>query len=67
MHVTGVLEGDVVAVVGTAQFVGHHSQCHDLLPDEGVRAGDVDLYLWIALLIGQAVLHDLREIPAKDR
>lgn len=67
MHVTGILEGDVVAVVGAAQFVGHHSQSHDLLPDEGVWAGDVNIHLWITQLIGQAIFHNLWEIPAHDR
>lgn len=64
--ITGVLERDVVAIVGAAQLVGHHSQSHDLLPDEGVRAGDVNLHLWVTLLIGQAILHHLWEIPAHN-
>lgn len=66
-RITGVLERDVIAIVGAAQFVGHHSQSHDLLPDEGVRAGDVNLHLRVTLLIGQAILHHLWEIPAYDR
>lgn len=67
VRITGVLEGDVVAVVGAAQFVGHHSQSHDLLPDEGVWPGDVNLHLWITLLIGQAISDNLWEVPAQDR
>lgn len=57
---TCVLEVDVIAVVCILQFVGHHSESHDLLSDESVGPGDVHLHLRVVDLVGQPIIHDLR-------
>jgi len=60
---TGVLEGDVVAVVGVLQLVAHHPEGHDLLADHRVRPGDVHAHLGVVHLVGQTVLLHLGEVP----
>ena len=64
---TGILEVDVVPVVGIAELVGHHPQGHDLLPDESVRPRNVHLHLRVVQLVGQAILHHLWEISEEER
>lgn len=60
---TGVPKVDVVPVVGVPQLVGHDTQGHDLLSDEGVRPGDVHIHLRVVHLVGETLFHHLREIP----
>lgn len=64
---TCVLEVDVIAIVCVLQFVGHHTESHDLLSDESVWPCDVHFYFGIIDLVGQPIVHDLRQVPAKQR
>lgn len=64
---TGVLEVDVFAIVGVSQLVGHHSQGHDLLSDEGVRSRDVHFHLWVIELVRKAVFYNFREISGNQQ
>ena len=49
-YLTCVLEVDVIAIVCVLQFVGHHAESHDLLPDERVGPRDVHAHLWVVSL-----------------
>lgn len=66
-QLTGVLEVDVFAVVGVSQLVGHHSQGHDLLSDEGVRSRDVHFHLWVIELVRETVFYNFREISGNQQ
>ena len=66
-YLTRVLEVDVIAIVRVLQFVGHHAESHDLLPDERVGPCDVHVHLRVVDLVGQPVIHDLRQVPAGHR
>lgn len=61
-ELTGVLEVDVISIVGILQLVGHDTQSHDLLPYQRVRPCDVHIHLWVVHLVGEALFHHLREI-----
>lgn len=61
------MEVDIIAIVRILQLVGHHPESHDLLPDEGVGPGDVHLHLRIVDLVGQPIVHDLRQVSARWR
>lgn len=61
---TRVLEVDVIAVVRVLELVGHHAESHDLLPDERVRPRDVHVDLGVVDLVGQPIVHDLRQVSA---
>ena len=56
---------DIIAVIGIFQLVGHHPQSHDLLADEGVRAGDVHYHLRVIHLVGQSILLNFRKVPLR--
>ena len=62
-YLTCVLEVDIIAIVCILQFVGHHTESHDLLPDERVGPRDVHVHLRVVDLVGQPVIHDLRQVP----
>jgi len=64
---TCVLEVDVIAIVRILQFVGHHSESHDLLSDESVWPRDVHLHLRVVDLVGQPIIHDLRQVSVGKR
>lgn len=66
-YLTCVLEVDVIAIVCVLQFVGHHAESHDLLPDERVGPRDVHVHLWVVDLVGQPVIHDLRQVSGGHR
>lgn len=61
---TRVLEVDVIAVVRVLELVGHHAESHDLLPDQSVRPRDVHVDLGVVDLVGQPIIHDLRQVSA---
>ena len=65
--IIGILIGTVIAIVRVLQFVGHHAESHDLLPDERVGPCDVHVHLRVVDLVGQPVIHDLRQVPAGHR
>ena len=64
---TRVLEVDVIAVIRVLQFVGYHTESHDLLPDERVGPCDVHVHLGVVDLVGQPIVHDLRQVSAGQR
>lgn len=51
-ELTGVLKVDVIPIVRILQLVGHDTQSHDLLPDQCVGPGDIDIHLWVVHLVG---------------
>lgn len=64
---TCVLKVHVIAIVCVLQFVGHHTESHDLLPDESVRPGDVHVHLRVVDLVGQPIIHNFRQVSAGHR
>lgn len=50
-ELTGVLEVDVISIVGVLQLVGHDTQSHDLLSYQCVRPCDVHIHLRVVHLV----------------